>query len=364
MFSFPSAKLDMHNASLDLLFREDLPFSGHTCDIFGSHSRPSREKRTLTHIKRAHIWSLIERSSLLLRVCAHYEKLWLSPQDSNNQTNFNVVASFEGDASSVAKASMALPNGTMIDVCTTIQYNTYKPSSNSTTITVYPQKTEGATTLVDFEAMQQKAESKQALKVWIEFSLWFPWVKVVAEVNVPFGAGVTTFRSELMPLAFSQITNVVSGAEWFIQEFQNVIAKIGIEVVAGYILAFLMAKATAWWFGLSSLPGLFLAVIGYVAATLAMTWGLNLLFGKDGLLVGVVSFFIALSIDLVIDWLKGEAGFLKAFLRGIYVGASTGSIESMWHSWWGSSMNFFNIVETAAFYFVDLGLGAGLAVWS
>jgi hypothetical protein len=289
--------------------------------------------------------------------------LYLSPQANNNQTAYSVVVSFAGDSASTATALLTTLNGTTYDVCTTTQYNSYEPSSNSTSITVTPQTTRGATTLVDTAAMQQKAESKGVLKVSTKFSLCFPWITVVAEVNVPFESGVTTFRSELMPLAFSQITDVVSGAEWFIQDFGKVVAKIGVDVIAGYILTILLAKATAWAFGSSSLPGLLLAIIVYAAVTLGVTAGLNLLFGKSGLLVGIVSFFIALSIGLVLGWVKGQTAFLYSFLRGLYVGASTGSIESMWHSWWGSSMNFLNIVSTAAFYFVDLGLAAGLAVW-
>jgi hypothetical protein len=83
--------------------------------------------------------------------------LWLTPQANNNQTNYNVVASFDGDGTSIAHATHTLPNGTMYDVCTTIQYNNYKPSSNSTTITVTPQTTTGATTLMNTEHMQADA---------------------------------------------------------------------------------------------------------------------------------------------------------------------------------------------------------------
>jgi hypothetical protein len=111
--------------------------------------------------------------------------LWLSPQQNNNQTLFTVVASFEGDASSVAKASMALPNGTIYDVCTTIQYNSFKPSTNSTSITVRPQKTEGATTLMNQEQMQTDAGSK-GLEVWgpDSFSIFPPFLKFHARVGI------------------------------------------------------------------------------------------------------------------------------------------------------------------------------------
>jgi hypothetical protein len=57
--------------------------------------------------------------------------LYLSPQANNNQTAYNVVASFAGDPASTATATMTTLNGTAYDVCTTTQYNKYEPSTNS-----------------------------------------------------------------------------------------------------------------------------------------------------------------------------------------------------------------------------------------
>jgi hypothetical protein len=97
-----------------------------------------------------------------------------------------VVASFDGDANpSIARAYHTLPNGTIYDVCTTIQYNNYKPCSNSTTITVTPQTTTGATTLMNQEQMQQDAGSK-GLEVWgpDSFSILPPFLKFHAKVGI------------------------------------------------------------------------------------------------------------------------------------------------------------------------------------
>jgi hypothetical protein len=53
---------------------------------------------------------------------------------------------FNCDIVSIANATMTTLNGTSYAACTTTQYNNYKPSSNSTAITVLPQTTTGATT--------------------------------------------------------------------------------------------------------------------------------------------------------------------------------------------------------------------------
>jgi len=86
----------------------------------------------------------------------------LSPQTSNTATIYNVVISFDGDGVSTATASMTLLNGTSYPVCTTTQYYSgsavgYEPCSNSSSITVEPQKTTGATTLMNTEHMQADA---------------------------------------------------------------------------------------------------------------------------------------------------------------------------------------------------------------
>jgi len=50
---------------------------------------------------------------------------YLSPQASNNQTVYSVVASFGGDAASTAAATMTTQNDTTYSVCITIRYSAY-----------------------------------------------------------------------------------------------------------------------------------------------------------------------------------------------------------------------------------------------
>jgi hypothetical protein len=128
--------------------------------------------------------------------------LYLTPPTGGNLT-YNVVASFNGDSASTATATMTTLNGTTYDVCTTTQYNTLEPSSNSTAITVTPQTTLGATTLMNPAQMQADAETK-GLNAWgpDSFSIFPPFFKMHARVMIPslgvninswiglFGAGV------------------------------------------------------------------------------------------------------------------------------------------------------------------------------
>jgi hypothetical protein len=103
--------------------------------------------------------------------------LYLSPQANNNQTAYNVVASFAGDSASTAAATTTTLKGTTYAVCTTTQYNYgssvgYEPSSNSTSITVTQHTTMDATTLQSSGQMQQHARSKGGSRI----SSYFSWV--------------------------------------------------------------------------------------------------------------------------------------------------------------------------------------------
>jgi hypothetical protein len=110
----------------------------------------------------------------------------LSPQKNDSATTYNVAVSFWGDAPvKSATAYLITPNGTRCAICTTIQYNTYKPSANSTSILVWPQTTTGETTLVNMAAMQQKAES-EGLQIWgpDSWSIFPPFFKLHVKVGI------------------------------------------------------------------------------------------------------------------------------------------------------------------------------------
>ena len=188
--------------------------------------------------------------------------LWLSPQAENNQTNYNVVASFEGDVTSLATASFTLPNGTQYNICTTIQYDSFKPSSNSTSITVRPQTTEGATTLISQEQLEADARANGQLRTEPRFSLGYPWLRlhfilafdakdvldvglslIGDDIIVPYNSFFTWLNNFIgvfaKPIAISYIATEV--AVWAAMNFGppafaiSLLASIGIKAVLLYL---------------------------------------------------------------------------------------------------------------------------------
>jgi hypothetical protein len=123
-----------------------------TCELQSGGSLVTQRK-TVTLKLNSTVYSNTTTNGVVMFV------LWLSPQADSNQTVYNVVASFAGDSASTATASMTLLNGTSYAVCTTTQYNTLKPSSNSTSITVTPQTTMGTTTLKSSDQLQTDAKN-------------------------------------------------------------------------------------------------------------------------------------------------------------------------------------------------------------
>lgn len=87
------------------------------------------------------------------------------------------MAGFENDKSCNATAYVATPNGTQYAVCTTIHYG-FKPSSNSTMLTVEPHGTTATTPTKTPEELQQEAENSGSLRHEHEFSLWYPWYRL------------------------------------------------------------------------------------------------------------------------------------------------------------------------------------------
>jgi hypothetical protein len=93
------------------------------------------------------------------------------PKPIDNQpTTYRIVANFEGYDQNTATAYGTTPNGTRYAVCSTIHYG-FKPSSNSTMLTVEPHGTTTTTPTKTPEEMQQEAEQKGQLNTALKFSL-------------------------------------------------------------------------------------------------------------------------------------------------------------------------------------------------
>jgi hypothetical protein len=220
---------------------------------------------------------------------------------------------------------------------------------------VTPQSTQATTPTKTPEQMQQDAKDKGVLSIWPEFSWWYPWFKTVAEVNLPLDGGTTCFRFEFVPLAFSLSGCVKSGAQYLINELENIVLDVGTDTFVGWIGGIIAAKVASYLAGQSSWFALAIALGIYAGIQLASAFLLETLFGKKGLIASVVAFFISISVGAFLAGMQKLKDFGEALLRGI-----SGEIESVWNSWWGRSLGFVDIVNAAAWFFIDVGLGAFL----
>lgn len=125
------------------------------------------------------------------------------PAINYEQTVYNVQAEFDGDSPCNAVAYSTTPNGTQYAVCTTTQYG-YKPSSNSTVLTVTPESTQTMTPTKTPGQLQQDAKDSGWLSVYGEWSWWYPWYRLHVVINMN-GAKIDVGFSPILPdIATSQ----------------------------------------------------------------------------------------------------------------------------------------------------------------
>jgi hypothetical protein len=227
--------------------------------------------------------------------------LYLSPQDDNDQTAYNVVASFDGDSASTATATMTTLDGTQYAVCTTIQYNNYKPSSNSTTITVRPQKTEGAMTLVGIQAMQERAE-REGFKVWGEpTGICPPWYIIHIRIGLGSPNEYIQFGLSLFGLYVEQF----SGIEALMSTYYERINASLMDMVVSAAISGMMTTALTFVAGLITtrltkaipifgIPASQVAIAIYVAV-LIMAFGV-IAAGFDKITASTVLLTVGLSL--------------------------------------------------------------------
>jgi hypothetical protein len=206
--------------------------------------------------------------------------------------------------------------------------------------------------------MQQQAQDEQTLCIWPEFSWWYPWFKIVAEVNVPFDLGTTTFRFELMPLVFQQAAYVKSGEDALVDALIKIAASVAPDVLVGYFLGSFLVPRIAAHIACRAILNVFVVLAAYAAIQVGIAIVLNQLLGKTGLVISIISFFLSAVISAFLAGLNVISDWVQAIYRG-----ATGQIKSIWHSWWGRSLGFANIVEVTAFFFLDTGLGSFLSLY-
>ena len=160
----------------------------------------------------------------------------LKPKD-NNATTYTITATFEDAAQGTTNATAwaYTPDGSRYAACTTVQYNGYKPSVNTTSLTVDPRAT-GLMTTKSPEQLQKEAEQNGTLTIWHEFSWWYPWYRMHIQVSVN-----PAIHLGLNPILPGGETAEWNGLEFFNSLESEIVQTIGIEAL-GLIGTYLAAK--------------------------------------------------------------------------------------------------------------------------
>ena len=120
-----------------------------------------------------------------------------------------IIATFEGDSPLSATAWAKTLDGQTCAACTTIQHG-YRPSCNSTVLTVEPQATGTSTPTKSQEEMQKDAQDSGWLSISHEFSWWYPWYKLHIKVHIN-----PTVEIGFNPLLAGAETIFFDGLEFF-----------------------------------------------------------------------------------------------------------------------------------------------------
>jgi hypothetical protein len=172
--------------------------------------------------------------------------------------------SFWGDSNKTARAYLTTPNGTQYAACTTIQYSTYKPSANSTSIIIMSQTTTGETTLKSPEQMQKDAEHSGGLRPEARFSWGFPWFSLHYILAFE-GADALDIGLGLIGV------DSVIALDWFWLWLNNFVNSILRSQAIGYILTEIAVWA-AMYGGLVTFTIAFIGSILFKWAILGTAW--------------------------------------------------------------------------------------------
>ena len=265
---------------------------------------------------------------------------------------FDVRTVFEGDEPCTATAYGHTPNGTEYAICTTIQYG-FKPTCNSTWLTVETQAIQVMTSTKTPEEMQAEAESSGWLRLEPRFSWWYPWYRLHIQINVnprihvgfnPLLPGGEVWDWENLDF-FSDLY------EQFLEEL--VVDSLGL--FAGYVVA----KGFSLW----NWPATAIAFIvkaGLQAGLLAKDWhdsGRMLAAAITNILIGIIAIKTSLAKAFLDTLFNIVAAGTMSALYLLYNGAITVATPVQhirtWADWVEVGMDFaFGI--TALIRYLDL----------
>jgi len=176
----------------------------------------------------------------------------LKPVD-NHATNQQVEVDCYSDGALNLTGLATTPDNTEYAICTTLQYFPYKPTSNTTTLTVEPQSTQVIRTTKTPEQLQQEAEDEGWLSIWHEFTWWYPWYRMHVKINI----------NPMIDVGFNPILPFGETYQWEgLEIFAEVLAEFIEELVIDIgvlFLEYIVAK------------GLSMAPITWVPAAIALT---------------------------------------------------------------------------------------------
>lgn len=225
----------------------------------------------------------------------------------NKPTTYSVQASFEGDEPSSAAAYGYTPNGTQYAVCTATHYG-YKPTSKSTMLTVESRSTTTTTITKTPEQVQVDAIQIGCLRIWNEFTLWYPWYRL--HVNVTLGE--VSFDVGFNPVLPFGTTFSISGLDTLASVLNCITEEIWQDTAVdlfGLFTSFIAAKTLSLC---GEIPGL--VAIG---AKGVVQWALfaPLLLNEKAGSVRMVAAFIA---NTLMGFVALSAGIGEAFAEVIW----------------------------------------------
>jgi hypothetical protein len=197
--------------------------------------------------------------------CTTYANGWFVFRrhfDAGESTiTYNVQATFEGTDAHTATLNATAFDGENYTVCT-VTYFSFKPSANTTTVTIEPHATEVTVPIQSPEEMQQEAEQSGALTIWHEFNWWYPWYRlhVRISINPIWDIGFNPLLpDEGSGPSFDDIWEFFQGIfEEFAFDFIMGFVKIGGARLVTYLLE-RYATATPWLLPCLAIGGGFIA---------------------------------------------------------------------------------------------------------
>jgi hypothetical protein len=251
------------------------------------------------------------------------------PPVNNKATDYQVQVMFEGDGCSSATAYGKV-NGTDYAVCTTIQYG-YKPSTNSTCLTVEPQATQVATTTKTPEQMQKEAKQNGSLRIRHEFTWRYPWYRFHM---IYLLYGVEQFDVGVGILG----GNIIEALQDFVDRVSRYVKQIVPDLFVDYVLGEMVAAVGA-------LSGNLVAWA--IAAGISIGVKLYLLYEEswnslEKLYTSYVAQFISLMIEV--------GSFIAEFLLGNLVKIA-GSLMKFTSAVWAVLTLIANILLDVTFFF-------------